>query len=225
MSSSPTPGTDGHAPGVPTELYSSFTNSVRELADATLRSNADAETLARAEALVREVTATLTADQIPGTHGESCPQGGLVGSWGNTVVGLRNPVAIPLVFAYETDRVWAEFTPGALFEGPPGHMHGGVIAMFLDQVLGELAVHLNRPGLTANLSVDYLKPTKLNTVLRIEAWVERTEGFKTWTTGTVSTADGTVCAKGTGLFILPRFLREKSLAEITEAQQHDATTS
>ncbi len=229
MSSTPdgtldAPLPQGHTAGVPTELYDSFTHSVRELADATLRSNADAEEIARAEAEIRAITARLTADQIPGTHGESCSQGGLVGSWGNTVVGLRNPVALPLKFVYEPERIWAEFTPGALFEGPPGHMHGGAIAMFLDQVLGELSAHLKKPGLTANLSVDYKFPTKLNTPLRIEAWLDRVDGFKTWTKGTVSTLDGTVTAEGTGLFILPRWLREKSAEEIAEARQHDATS-
>lgn len=208
--------------GVPTELYATFTQSVRELADATLRTNADTDALARAEAEIRAITARLAADQIPGTHGEHCTAGGLVGSWGNAVVGLRNAVAMPLEFTYEDDVIWAEFTAGALYEGPPGHMHGGVIALLLDQVTGELAAHLKKPGLTANLSVDYKFPTKLNQKLRIEARLDRVDGFKTWTKGTVSTMDGTVCAVGTGLFILPRWLREKSAAEIAEARQHDA---
>ena len=202
------------------EQYDSFTHSVRALADATLRTEVGADEIARAEAEVRAITERLAAHQIPGTHGEHCAAGGFVGSWGNTVVGLRNAMAMPVKFTFEPERVWAEFTPGALYEGPPGHMHGGVIALLLDQVLGELAAHLEKPGLTANLSVDYKRPTKLNQPLRLEAWLDRVDGYKTWTKGTVSDADG-VCAEGTGLFILPRWLREMTPEERAAYRERD----
>lgn len=206
----------------PTALYESFTQSVRELADATLRTNADADALARAQAEIEAITARLAADQIPGTHGEHCTTPTGVAGWGNTVVGLRNPVAMPLRFEYSKDgnRLWADFTPGALYEGPPGHMHGGVIAMLLDQALGEIAVRSGRPGLTANLSVNYKLPTKLNTPLRIEAWYDRTEGVKTWTRGHISSEQG-VCAEAEGLFILPRWVRELPPEEAAKLRQHD----
>lgn len=207
MSNTPDGICEAAPEGVPTELYATFTQSVRELADATLRTNADADALARAESEIRAITARLAADQIPGTHGESCTVGGMVGSWGNSVVGLRNAIAMPLEFQFTEDSVWAEFTAGALYEGPPGHMHGGVIALLLDQVLGELASHLGQAGLTANLSVDYKVPTRLNTPLRVEARLDRAEGHKTWAKGSISAADGTVCAVGTGLFVLPSWLR------------------
>lgn len=189
------------------EQYDSFTHSVRALADATLRTQVGADEIARAEAEIRAITERLAADQIPGTYGEHQLNGGVISDWGNTAVGLRNAMAIPVKFTFEPERVWAELTPGALYEGPPGHMHGGMIALLLDQVLGELAAHLGKPGLTASLSVDYKRPTKLNQSLRLEAWLDRSEGYKTWTKGTLSDANG-VCAEGTGVFILPRFLRE-----------------
>lgn len=208
---------------VPTALYESFTQSVRDLSDATLRTNAGADELARAQAEIEAITARLAADQIPGTHGEHCTTPTGVSDWGNTVVGLRNAAAMPLRFHYSDDglRLWADFTPGALYEGPPGHMHGGVIAMLLDQALGELAVRSGRPGLTARLDISYKAPTKLNTPLRIEAWYDRTEGVKTWTRGHIATADGTVCAEAEGLFILPRWVRELPPEEAAKLRQHD----
>lgn len=208
---------------VPTALYESFTQSVRDLADAALRTNAGAGDLERTQAEIEALTARLAADQIPGTHGEHCSTPTGVSGWGNTVVGLRNAAAMPLRFVYddEAQRMWADFTPGALYEGPPGHMHGGVISMLLDQALGELAMRSGHPGLTANLSIDYKAPTKLNTPLRIEAWYDRTEGVKTWTRGHIATADGTVCAEAVGLFILPRWVRDLPPEEVARAHQHD----
>lgn len=208
---------------VPVALYESFTQSVRDLADTALRTNAGREDLVRAQAGIEAITARLAADQVPGTHGEHCATPTGVAGWGNTVVGLRNAVAIPLRFTYAEDgsRLWADFTPGALYEGPPGHMHGGVIGLLLDQALGEIAVRSGRPGLTANLSISYKAPTKLNTPLRIEAWYDRTEGVKTWTRGHIVTADGTVCAEAEGLFILPRWVRELPPEEAAKLRQHD----
>ncbi len=207
---------------VPPELYASFTQSVRDLADATLRTTVDADEIARAQSEIEAVTARLAAAQIPGTHGESCGHEGVAG-WGNTVVGLRNAAALPIEFTFADDgnRLWADFTPGALYEGPPGHMHGGVIALLLDQATGELSASSGHPGLTANLSIDYKMPTKLNTPLRIEAWYDRTEGVKTWTRGHITTADGTVCAEAVGLFIMPRWLRGRSPEEVQKQHQHD----
>ncbi|WP_110239818.1 PaaI family thioesterase [Nocardioides gilvus] len=206
---------------VPAELYASFTQSVRDLADATLRTTVEADEVARAQAEVEAITARLAASQIPGTHGEHCGHTGVAG-WGNTVVGLRNAAAMPLEFTFTEDgnRLSADFTPGALYEGPPGHLHGGVIALLLDQATGELAASSGHPGLTANLSINYKMPTKLNTPLRIEAWYDRTEGVKTWTRGQIVSEHG-VCAEAVGLFIMPKWLRGLSPEEIEKQRQRD----
>lgn len=209
---------------VTVEQYTSFTDSVRALADACVRTLADADALARAQAEIEAVTARLAADQIPGTQGERSLENGIangINDWGNTVVGVRNPMALPLDFTFDGEKLSADFFPGAVYEGPPGHMHGGVIALLLDQALGTLAGEIGKPGLTGNLTVDYRRPTKLNTRLRIEAWHHRTEGVKTWTKGAILNADGEVCAEGTGLFILPRWARELPTDDIARKAQRD----
>ena len=211
-------------PAVSEEQYAAFTDSVRALTDATVRTLADADELARAQAEITAITERLTRRQITGTQGEHSLSQGIadgIHDWGNTVVGLRNPMAMPLEFTFDGEKIVAEFTAGALYEGPPGHMHGGVIALLLDQALGTLSAEIGKPGLTGNLSVDYRRPTKLNAPLRIEAWHDRTEGVKTWTKGAILTADGDVTAEGTGLFILPSWLRNKPADEVAKQHQHD----
>ena len=66
--------------------------------------------------------------------------------WGNPVIGLRNPIAPPLVLHRAPDgSVYSDFHLGAAFEGPPGHVHGGVSALMLDHVLGEAASDADIP--------------------------------------------------------------------------------
>jgi acyl-coenzyme A thioesterase PaaI-like protein len=46
------------------------------------------------------------------------------------------------------------------YEGPPGAVHGGIVAAYLDEVLAGAAVHhTGRPYVTGELSVRYVKPT------------------------------------------------------------------
>lgn len=54
------------------------------------------------------------------------------------MIGVRNPIAPPVdLIRAEDGSVSADFHLGAAYEGPPGHVHGGVSAMILDHVLGE----------------------------------------------------------------------------------------
>ena len=91
-------------------------------------------------------------------------------AWGNAVVGLRNPVAPPLVIHHEADGtgVVRVRSPRTL-RGPPGHVHGGVCSLILDHVLGATAHRPLRPAYTGTLIVRYLRKTELGRPLRAEA--------------------------------------------------------
>jgi len=46
------------------------------------------------------------------------------------------------------------------YEGPPGAVHGGIVAAYLDEILAGAAVHhTRRMYVTGELSVRYVKPT------------------------------------------------------------------
>jgi acyl-coenzyme A thioesterase PaaI-like protein len=55
------------------------------------------------------------------------------------------------------------------YEGPPGIVHGGFIAVFFDCVIQELNCALGLAGKTAELSIRYRRPTPLLTPLRFRA--------------------------------------------------------
>ncbi|QKT07420.1 PaaI family thioesterase [Gordonia sp. X0973] len=205
---------DGHEAEVKTaaevardaEVLGPLTDSVRSLIDATVMTDADPAEIARALELVTAATELLNRERMPRPFGVKWNADGSRRSWGNAVVGLRNPIAPPLHVRHVDGVASAEATIGPAYEGPPGLVHGGIVALLLDQVLGSAADHAGVPGMTGTLTVRYRRGTRLGP-LRVHARVDRVEGVKTFAVGQVETADG-VCAEAEGIFVLPREVRE-----------------
>lgn len=188
-------------------LYGPFAQSVRELVDATIRTTVDDDEIRAAQAQIEAVVARLRASQLDGPFGVRFGAEGRGRPWGNTVVGLRNAAAPPLVILHEdSGRSWSDFHLGAAYEGPPNLVHGGVSALILDQMLGEAAGAGGKPGMTGTLTLRYRQGTPLGD-LRAEAWIDRSEGIKTWAKGHIIGPAG-VTVEAEGVFILPRWARE-----------------
>lgn len=92
---------------------------------------------------------------------------------------------------------------GDHMSGHSGLAHGGAIAAVFDDSLGALFFSACKTtGFTANLSVDYRKPTPIGKDLHLRAWVERIEGRKVFLRAVLEGAeDGAVHAEATALFI------------------------
>ena len=118
------------------------------------------------------------------------------------LIGLANPLAPPVTLQADPDRrnVHGSVNFGSAYEGPPGCVHGGFVAAAFDEVLGFANSLSGTPGMTANLSVRYRKPTPLHTELRFEARYDRSEGRKIWCSGDLY-ADDLLTASAEGLFI------------------------
>jgi acyl-coenzyme A thioesterase PaaI-like protein len=119
---------------------------------------------------------------------------------GSPVIGFANPVAPPVVVK-EVDgelhgTAWFDYQ----YEGPPTCVHGGVIAMVFDEMLGAANILAGNPGMTGTLTIRYRKPTPLRTPLRLEAKLVRREGRKIFTTGTIFHGD-VLTAEAEGVFI------------------------
>jgi acyl-coenzyme A thioesterase PaaI-like protein len=185
-------------------LFEPLTAAVRELVDATIRTLVEREEILSVTEQLDGLAQRLRARELPGGFGVRFTGAGAIRNHGNAVVGLRNAFAPPLEVgtSREQGSAWSEFELGAPYEGPPGLVHGGVVSLLFDQVLGEAAIAAGVPGMTANLAVAYLRGTPLGP-LRIEARVDRVEGRKVTVSGELSDGEG-VTATAEGLFILPR---------------------
>ena len=137
------------------------------------------------------------------------------GTWGtpehigaNPAIGQRNPVSPPLepvVFPDATVR--ADLELGIEYQGPPGCVHGGIVALLFDEMLGLANAASKSVGMTADLRITYSSPTPLYASLRFEARQDRVEGRKIWASATLHAGD-TLCASAEGLFVEPRGIRD-----------------
>jgi acyl-coenzyme A thioesterase PaaI-like protein len=195
-------------------VFGALSDAVRRLNEATLQTTVDHDTVEEVRRQVEELTARLEESRIEGSFGVSFTRSGRIRGYGNAVVGLRNPFAVPvhIVQDRERGRARADFELNALYEGPPGQVHGGVAALVLDQVLGEAAAAGGTPGMTGTLTLRYEMNTPLGRC-SAEGWVDRHDGVKTIVKGELRRADGTVTVTAEGIFILPRWAREQIAAQ------------
>jgi acyl-coenzyme A thioesterase PaaI-like protein len=190
-------------------VYQPLAESVRELIDATVRTEVDAATVAVAKAEIDSATARLRQKQTEGSFGVRYLATGERMAWGNAVVGIRNPIAPPVQIRRDADgKSLCDFHLGAAYEGPPGHVHGGVAALVLDHLLGEAASDGINPRLTGTISFRYVRATRLGD-LHAEAVITRTEGVKTYAVGHLADAEG-VTVQAEGVFIQPRWARDSA---------------
>lgn len=186
------------------ELYGPLTQSLRRLVDVTIRSQAADADVARAHQLIDEAAGLLGTCVDPEPYPVRTTTDGRTLTWGNVAIGLRNAIAPPMhPRRDENGRVTDELVLGAAYEGPVGHVHGGVCALVLDHILSATAHRPGAPAFTGTLTVRYVAPTRLG-ALRAEAWVDREEGIKTFAVGRIIDADGVVTVEAEGIFIRPR---------------------
>jgi hypothetical protein len=126
------------------------------------------------------------------------------------VSGRSNPMAPPVALKVrrgsprediESDHhITGTVTFGPAYEGPPGHVHGGLIAAMFDELLGFAQLS---PGFTAYLHINYRKPTPLNAELHLVAWVDSVERRKRIVKGECYLGEEKL-TDAEGLFIAPR---------------------
>ncbi|MGD0378834.1 MAG: PaaI family thioesterase [Acidimicrobiales bacterium] len=129
------------------------------------------------------------------------------------VIGFANPVAPPVVVEAVDGELRGTATFDYQYEGPPTCVHGGVIAMVFDEMLGAANIMAGSPGMTGTLTIKYRKPTPLRTPLRLEARFMERDGRKIRTYGAIYNGD-TLTAEAEGIFI--ELVPQRFLAFVTE---------
>jgi acyl-coenzyme A thioesterase PaaI-like protein len=119
-------------------------------------------------------------------------------------MGPANPLAPDIEISVDDDNtVHGLVTLGEAYNGPPfDHAHGGVVALLYDDLVGMATMLGAGGGMTANLSIDYRRPTPLFKPLEITAWFDHTEGRKLYSQGTMP-CEGELLSEAHGLFIRP----------------------
>jgi uncharacterized protein (TIGR00369 family) len=87
------------------------------------------------------------------------------------------------------------------FEGPPGHVHGGVIATLLDEAMSKANRQFGIVAMTRQMEIEYLKPVPLLTPLELCARYVDASGRKHRCEAEIRDASGHVLARGKALFV------------------------
>jgi len=105
-------------------------------------------------------------------------------------IGAYNPCFPEYDIQVDGDRAAGTVTFPVAYEGPPGIVHGGFLAVFFDSVMQHHNCDVGVAGKTTSLTVNYRRPTPLLTELRFE--VERSVAERRIVSDARLLADGVV---------------------------------
>ena len=116
--------------------------------------------------------------------------------------GHENSTGLRLRFFVDDDhRIVCRVRVPRRFEGPPGHVHGGVIATLLDEAMSKANRQFGIVAMTRHMEVDYLKPVPLLTPLELSATHISAAGRQHRCEAQIADASNHVLARGKALFI------------------------
>lgn len=115
--------------------------------------------------------------------------------------GQENPIGLRLRFDFDGQRVSAEFTPRAEYQGYAGLLHGGIMSAALDEAMGRLVHNLRENAVTAELNVRLKKPVRIGETLTVVGELKGRSGRLLDLVARATFPDGTVAAEATAKFI------------------------
>jgi len=87
------------------------------------------------------------------------------------------------------------------FEGPPGHIHGGILATLMDEAMGKVNKIFDTVSMTRHMEISYLRPSPLGVTLTVTGRFVKREGRKMFMEGEIRNAAGDLLVHSKGLFI------------------------
>jgi len=118
--------------------------------------------------------------------------------------GGGNPRGMKLAFDMDESsrRVIGHFRLGPEYQGATGFIHGGIIATVLDEAMSKVSRFSDVRAVTAELTVEYLLPVRVDEELRVEGFATRREGRQLYHEGEIRDATGNLLARGRGRFVI-----------------------
>lgn len=117
--------------------------------------------------------------------------------------GAANPHSMRLKFSLfpEEPVVRGTLRLARRYQGPPAAVHGGIIALIVDEAMGKLSRVDGVVALTAELTVEYLKPVPLGRKIMVEARPVKQMGRNYWRECTIRDSEGTLLVRSRGRFV------------------------
>jgi uncharacterized protein (TIGR00369 family) len=117
--------------------------------------------------------------------------------------GGANPRGMQLTFEQDDDakRIRGQFRVSADYQGGAGFVHGGIVATLLDEVMAKVSRFREDHAVTAELTVEYLKPVPVDADLIIDGWEVERNGRNLRREGEIRDVAGAILARGRGRFV------------------------
>lgn len=116
--------------------------------------------------------------------------------------GLSNKTGLRLKFVVdEHEQISCTARIPRRFQGPPGHVHGGVIATLLDEAMSKANRARNVLAMTRQMQVEYLRPVPLAVPLTLTARHVENHGRRHFCEAQIADASGHTLATGKAVFI------------------------
>jgi len=117
--------------------------------------------------------------------------------------GAANARGMQLNFEQDDQArcIRGRFCLGDEYAGGPGILHGGIIAVLLDEAMGKVGRFRGVRAVTAELKIEYLRPVPVGQEIVVEAHEVEMNGRNMFREGEIRSAKGVVLARGTGRFV------------------------
>jgi len=119
--------------------------------------------------------------------------------------GEENPIGLHLHFFWLPDGVLSFFTPKPEHQSYSGRMHGGLITVLMDEVMGHYL--FKKEGVsayTARIDLRFRAPIQIGTTIRCEGHEVKRKGRLVIMEGIITNPDGSVAAEATSTLMLEK---------------------
>ena len=128
--------------------------------------------------------------------------------------GSLNAHGLQLVLHVEHARAWTELALDRRFEGWEGIVHGGILCTILDEVMAWSLVATDNWGLTARMTLSFVKPVLVGRPIRAEGTILRVRRRLHETTSRIVDLEtGVTLATGEGTYVAADEARKRELQE------------
>ena len=119
--------------------------------------------------------------------------------------GGANADGMKLTFVQDNEkrRIVGRFVLGERYQGGGGIGHGGIIATLLDEAMGKVCRFREVRAVTAEMSVQYLRPVSVQEEIMVEGWEEsEPKGRNLFHVGEIRNLAGDILARGKARFVI-----------------------
>jgi uncharacterized protein (TIGR00369 family) len=118
--------------------------------------------------------------------------------------GGANAEGMKLTFEQDdaNKKIVGHFVMGPRYQGGGGMLHGGIIAMLLDEAMGKVCRFRNARAVTAEMNIDFVKPIRVDQEITVEAFETAQRGRNLFQWGEIRDAEGQLLARGRARFVV-----------------------